>query len=214
MAMKKSDLTDQSIKEAVAPYGVSLSPELCEQIRIYIATLLRWNAKIALTAVTEVEEILRVHFGESFFAAKAAGIAKGRAADIGTGAGFPGIPIRMANTSLHLTLVEPVVKKTVFLAEVLRNTGIRDVSIIRCRMEEVHQDENGFDFILARALGKYEDLIEWAKYRISSKGKVVLLIGAEDADRLGKTPSWEWATPINVPNSGSRVIFVGNLAKK
>ena len=210
--MQQNHLTDRVIGEVLEPYGVSASAELCEQIRIYVATLLQWNAKIALTTVTKIEEILRVHFGESFFAAKAAGIAKGRAADIGTGAGFPGIPIRMVNAGLQLALVEPVTKKTVFLAEVLRKIGVADVLIIRCRMEDVDKNIKGLDFILSRALGRYEDLIAWAKSRISPNGKLVLLVGVNDANRLGQIPGWEWAEPVDVPNSESRVVFVGKLA--
>lgn len=212
--MTQSDLTDTRISETLAPYGVSPSAELSERIRIYVATLLQWNAKIALTTVAKTSDILRVHFGESFFAGRVAEIVKGRAADIGTGAGFPSIPIRMVNPELKLTLVEPVTKKTVFIAEVLRKIAIDDVSIMRNRMEELADDALRFDFVISRALGRYERLLSWARSRISSKGKVVLLVTLADAIQLRKASLWQWQEPVKVPESHSRVVLVGDFTGK
>lgn len=212
--MTESDLTDARISEALAPYGVSASTELSERIRIYVATLLQWNSRIALTTVTKTSEILRVHFGESFFAGRVAGIVKGRAADIGTGAGFPGIPIRMVNPELELTLVEPLTKKTVFVADVLRKIGIDDVSIMRNRMEELADNAPRFDFVMSRALGRYERLLTWARSMVSSKGRVVLLVTLANAIQLGKLPPWKWQDPVAIPESHSRVVLVGDFIGK
>ncbi|HTW30709.1 MAG TPA: RsmG family class I SAM-dependent methyltransferase, partial [Candidatus Sulfotelmatobacter sp.] len=121
--MKQPALSDAFIKDVLLPYGMDPDGDLCAAIRAYIAILLKWNSKIALTTVTEPGEILRIHFGESFFACATAGIGAGRVADIGTGAGFPGIPIRMVSPSVDLILVEPVAKKTAFLHEVVRKLG-------------------------------------------------------------------------------------------
>jgi 16S rRNA (guanine527-N7)-methyltransferase len=202
-------LSDERIELLLRPYGGSVGAALCEQMRIYISTLLFWNEKISLTTVTDPEQIVRVHFGESFFAARVEGIAKGRVADIGTGAGFPGIPIRMVSSEVELTLVEPVAKKTAFLGEVVRKIGISGVSIIRCRMEEMPVVTGGFDFVTARALGQYERLLQWAKTRLAENGRVILLIGEGEVERLAKLPDWQWQNPVRVPETEGKLVFAG-----
>ena len=208
--MSSTHATDPHIRDVLRIYGVESGPELCEKICVYISTLLQWNAKISLTAITDLDEILRAHFGESFFAASAAGIASGRVADIGTGAGFPGIPIRMVRPDVQLTLVEAVAKKAAFLGEVLRKIDIVGVNIIRCRMEEIPPDVNGFDFITARALGKYDSLLDWSKTRLSQTGRIALLVGQSEAEHLVQNADWDWNTRKIAPETSSRVVLVGS----
>ena len=210
MSSPDTTLNDENIRRVLRRYGVEADPELCQKVRIYISILLKWNAKIALTTVTDPSEILRVHFGESFFTAKAARINNGRVADIGTGPGFPGIPIRMVAPETQLTLVEAVAKKTAFLGEVLRKLDIRGVNIMRCRMEEIKSDVDAFDFVTARALGKYDELLHWSKTRLSQFGKIVLLLGRADAEDLLQNAQWLWHAPIIVPESSARMILVGS----
>ena len=97
--------------------------ELCERIRTYISLLLRWNQSISLTTVTNSDEILRFHFGESLFAASAFSLENGRLADVGSGAGFPGLPLAMLLPDLNVTLIESNAKKFTFLSEVVRELG-------------------------------------------------------------------------------------------
>ncbi len=210
MSSIDATLTDAHITEVLRVYGVDAGPVLCQKIRVYASTLLQWNAKISLTAITKPDEILRVHFGESFFAATAAGITYGRAADIGTGAGFPGIPIRMLYPGVEVSLVEAVAKKAVFLCEVLRKIELSGVSIIRCRMEEISDDVRGFDFITARALGNYEALLRWSKVRLSQTGKVVLLLGEGESSHLSRKTEWNWDSPKAIPGTSGRFILVGS----
>jgi len=201
-------LSDVRMQSVLRLYGVEADSELCEKIRIYVSTLLQWNAKISLTTITDPEQILRVHFGESFFAANVSGIVNGRVADIGTGAGFPGIPIRMVRQALQLTLVEAVAKKVAFLGEVLRKINISGVHIIRCRMEDI--SDAGFDLITARALGKYNDLLRWSKARLSQTGKIVLLLGRAEAEYLSQNAEWVWNEPKIVPDTSARVVLIGS----
>lgn len=202
-------LSDVRMQSVLRLYGVEADSELCEKIRIYVSTLLQWNAKISLTTITDPEQILRVHFGESFFAANVSGIANRRVADIGTGAGFPGIPIRMVRQAVQLTLVEAVAKKAAFLGEVLRKINISGVNIIRCRMEDI-SDAAGFDLITARALGKYNDLLRWSKARLSQTGKIVLLLGRAEAEYLSQNAEWVWNEPEIVPDTSARAVLIGS----
>jgi 16S rRNA (guanine527-N7)-methyltransferase len=208
--MKQLNLSDAFIERVLSPFGVIPDHNLCEAIRVYTSTLLHWNSRIALTTVTDREEILRVHFGESFFAASTAGIAAGRVADIGTGAGFPGIPIRMVHPSVELVLVDAVAKKTAFLHEVVRRLGMSGVDIIRCRMEDMGGDAAGFDFVTARALGKYDELLLWSKSRLSQNGKIVLLIGEAELRNILTSRGWYWDKNVIVPGSTGRFLLVGS----
>jgi 16S rRNA (guanine527-N7)-methyltransferase len=205
-----ADLTDDAIVDLLGPYGVVPPHALCESVRSYISTLLLWNSKIALTTVTNPVDIVRLHFGESFFAARTASITGGRVADIGTGAGFPGIPIRMVTPGVGLTLVEPIAKKTAFLGEVVRKLGLSGVDIIRCRMEELPPEQTGFDLMTARALGRYLKLARWAESRISKGGELLLMLGEAEVRDLVQLRGWNWREPLRIPQSTARFVLIGS----
>ena len=111
-------LSTQQIQSVLQSFELAASDPFCQQIRTYIELLLRWNRRISLTAIESPEEIVRSHFAESLLATKAVPNLHGRLADVGTGAGFPGLPLRMYIPDLQLTLIEPNAKKCAFLAEV------------------------------------------------------------------------------------------------
>jgi 16S rRNA (guanine527-N7)-methyltransferase len=211
--MKETILSNRLIHDELVPYGVAADEGLCESVKVYIGTLLQWNAKIALTTITDPVEILRVHFGESFFAAEAAGIGKGRLADIGTGAGFPGIPIRMVRDGIQLRLVESVAKKTAFLGEIVRKLNLAGVEIIRYRMEDWSAEPRSLDFVTARALGRYDELLHWSKTRLSQDGKVVLLLGEAEVARICRELGWKWQEAVKVPQSRNRFVLLGSPAE-
>lgn len=202
------DLDNTRLRQLLKPYGIEPSAELAEMIREYISLLLSWNAKMALTTICDPDEISRVHFGESFFAKTALGIEGGRLADIGTGAGFPGIPIRMVSPNASVLLVEINAKKSAFLHEVVRKLGLKSVEIMRCRMEEIKLSD--FDFITARALGNYEKLLSWSHEKLKSSGKLGLLLGEEETRRLMGNTSWNWDPPIRIPDSKGKFLLAGH----
>lgn len=185
------------------------TPAIRSDIRKYILLLLRWNERISLTTITEPIDILRFHFGESMYAASAVPIRNGRLADVGSGAGFPGIPLKILIPSLDLVLIEPNTKKASFLSECLRELNLAGVSVLRSRFEDLHEMGLAFDFITARALGGYEGLIEWTQGALASHGAIVLWLGQDDASKLQKKSSVEWSSPKAIPGSDRRVILVG-----
>jgi 16S rRNA (guanine527-N7)-methyltransferase len=173
---------------------------------------------MSLTAVTDPVEIIRFHFGESIFALTAGAISDGRLADVGSGAGFPGLPIRLARPSINLTMIESNIKKCTFLREVSRKLRIDgDVRVLNSRMEDVAtpspSEDERFDFISARAVGDFDALLAFARKFLAEKGRLVLWIGQEDAEMLAKVHSvlWEWSGPILVPNSSRRNLLSGRL---
>jgi 16S rRNA (guanine527-N7)-methyltransferase len=206
--MKK--LSISQIADALLPYGISAPPGLCEAIEAYISLLLRWNSKISLTTVTDPLEIVRFHFGESMLAASYAPFQEGRLADVGTGAGFPGIPIKMLAPELALTLIESNSKKAAFLSEVVRVLELDRVNIFRGRMEDFPAADPHFDFIAARALGMYSELLKWSQESLSAGGKVYLWLGQEDSAAITRGRSWAWKNSIPIPGSERRFLLIGS----
>jgi 16S rRNA (guanine527-N7)-methyltransferase len=204
--------TDQRIAHTLQPYGVSATPTLCASIRIYIELLLRWNKKIALTTVTDPFEILRFHFGESMFAAGQVPIRHGRLADVGTGAGFPAVPLSMVVPELYCILIESNQKKAAFLAEVVRTLALGRIEVYRGRMESFASSAEKFDFSISRALGMHDEFLDWSSNHLSPSGKVVLWLGEADANQIASHSTWIWQDPSLIPNSQQRVLLVGSRA--
>jgi 16S rRNA (guanine527-N7)-methyltransferase len=203
-------LSNETIERALRPYGVSVAPLLCDQIRVYVDLLLRWNQKTSLTTVTDPTEILRFHFGESLLAVSTVPIRHGRLADVGSGAGFPAVPIRMVSERLSIILIESNQKKATFLMEVARALGLEHIDVRRSRMDSVSLNQERVDFITARALGINDEFLNWAHNCLNSRGSVVLWLGASDADEISQKRGWKWADPIRIPQSIQRVILHGS----
>jgi len=202
-------LSDETIEATLRPYGLNAAPLLCDQIRVYIDLLLRWNQKTSLTAVTDPAEILRFHFGESLLAVSTVPIRHGRLADVGSGAGFPAVPIRMVSEGLSVILVESNQKKATFLMEIARALELEHVDVRRSRMESISFSEEKVDFITARALGIDNKFLDWAHNSLNANGSVVLWLGASDANQITQKREWKWADPIRIPQSNHRVILPG-----
>jgi 16S rRNA (guanine527-N7)-methyltransferase len=202
-------LSDELITRELQLYGTIASARLCDQIRAYIDLLLRWNEKTALTAVTQPEEILRFHFGESILAASSVPIRHGRLADVGSGAGFPAVPVRMVSENLSVILIESNQKKATFLAEVGRELQFNNVEVHRSRMEDVSLRGEPVDFVSARAVRIDHDFLDWSHHSLSLTGSLVLWLGEEDASKISRSSQWKWEDPIRIPQSERRVILHG-----
>jgi len=198
------------IEMELESYGVEVSPELCDSILRYIALLLRWNKRISLTTVVDPVEVVRFHFGESLFAASAVPIRGGRLADVGSGAGFPGLALRIAIPDLSVTLIESNARKATFLSEIIRNLKLDRAEVARSRMGGLSSKGPGFDFITARALGQHDELLAWAMKSLAVNGRVILWLGEGDCAKISGKPGWNWRIPIHIPNSERRFLLVGS----
>jgi 16S rRNA (guanine527-N7)-methyltransferase len=199
-----------------------LSPLQLEQVSTYIDTLLRWNARINLTALRSPEEIVTRHFGESFFLArhlfphnlKEESTGKGaRVLDIGSGAGFPGLPLKIWNHEMNLTMIESNHKKATFLREVVRALGLDNVVVRTDRAEELGSDP-GFlrsDFVTFRAVENFEKILNLAVTFLVPGGRLALLLGASQSESLREGSSVRWDAPILVPQSHSRILAIGAI---
>jgi 16S rRNA (guanine527-N7)-methyltransferase len=204
-----NSLTKQQIRRILESFDLAAADPLCEQIRTYVDLLLRWNRRISLTAIESPEEIVRTHFAESLLATKAVPNLHGRLADVGTGAGFPGLPLRMYMPDLQLTLIEPNAKKCAFLAEVVRTLELDNAEIIQRRYEDVRKPDPPFDIVTARALGQFQEFAEWAESVVAPGGLVMVWTGPDGKSELERKKSWKWPAPYAIPGSKHRLIVVG-----
>ena len=205
-------LSDNQIQTALSPYGGSPNSGLCDAIRAYIDLLLRWNRRISLTTVTDPDEILRFHVGESIAAISAVPIEKGRLADVGSGAGFPGVPLALFLPLLDVTLIESNAKKATFLSEVQRQLNLHRVQVFRGRAEDLPAQGAKFDYVTARAVGKYDELLLWSSKALNPGGKAILWLGDKEASEISADPGWTWRAPQKIIGSQKRFLVVGALS--
>jgi 16S rRNA (guanine527-N7)-methyltransferase len=200
----------ERIATILAEYELTAPRPLCEKVHAYIELLLRWNERVALTTITDPEEIVREHFAESFLAAKYVDLQIGRLADVGSGAGFPGLALKIYCESLDVTLIEPIQKKTAFLHEASRVVGANKVEVQKKRFQEIPPTLK-FNFITSRALGQFEDLLGWSKTVLNPDGIAILWIGEASVTETKKSYlDWTWRDPFHLPHTKNRYILAGS----
>lgn len=206
---KASSLSEQIIRSALSEFGVTVSDEQVIKIQQYMKVLLTWNEKLNLTAIRDPLDILYRHFCESMYAGVSVPLDKGRLADVGSGAGFPGLPLKILCPDLHVFLIESNVKKATFLAEVIRELGLEDARVLVSRFEELGEEVAPLDFVCSRAVGEFGALLGWAGSKQVAARQVILWIGSRDLDELRRIRTWDWREPILVPHSMRRLLLVG-----
>jgi 16S rRNA (guanine527-N7)-methyltransferase len=210
---ENAPLSLDEIAHALQPYGgKALSESQLLSIAKYLVLLKEWNETVPLTSIEEDTEIVARHFGESIFATSLLPMERGRLADVGSGAGFPGLPLKIAFPELEVTLLEPNGKKCAFLREVQTALGLSGVKIVRSRYEDFGAPPNSFNFICSRALGGQKRLLRWSKGVLRPDGYVVLWLGIDDCNLLSRTEGWNWKLPASIPESRRRVILIGSPA--
>ena len=202
-------ISEETVRRALGEFKISVDSQQVVLIQQYIKTLLRWNEKLNLTAIRDPLEILYRHFCESMFAAGAIPVDKGRLADIGSGPGFPGIPLKIVRPELELCLVESNIKKGTFLAEVVRELQLTNTRVLISRYEELGEEIAPLDYVCSRAVGEFQPFLEWAGSERVQALQVILWIGGRDLEEVRKLKSWEWGEPILIPKSLQRYLLVG-----
>ena len=180
----------------------------------YIDLLIKWNARINLTAIRAPEEIVQRHFGESFFAASHILAEKSvkTAIDLGSGAGFPGVPFALLAPEVEITLIESSQKKSTFLKELIRLLGLRNVKVFSGRAESYSQTG---DLVMLRAVERFEEVLPLALELVSPGGRLALLIGTSQIDLSESLlPGVQWKVPLAIPSGHSRALLVGTKIAK
>ena len=206
-----------------------LSPFQLQCISTYIDILVRWNARINLTSIRDPEEIVTRHFGESLFAAchlfptassvpalsetsvpaVVGDFARPRVADLGSGAGLPGLPIKLWAPHIALTLIESNQKRAAFLREVTRALILTDVNVHSDRAETL-ATQSRFELVTLRAVERFAVVLPIAARLIAPAGRLALLIGASQLHQAQAIlPGFSWQGTLAVPSSQSRILLVG-----
>lgn len=202
-------LAEDTIRRALGEFQITVDREQILLIQRYMRILRQWNEKLNLTAIRDPLEILYRHFCESMHAAVAVPLQFGRLADIGSGAGFPGIPLKIIRPDLELFLVESNIKKGTFLAEVVRDLELVNARVLISRYEELSEELAPLDFVCSRAVGEFGPFLDWAASEQLSARRTLLWIGGRDIEEVKKSTNWEWQEPIPMPQSLRRYLLVG-----
>jgi 16S rRNA (guanine527-N7)-methyltransferase len=202
--------SESTIRKALSDFHIDVNETQVAQIQEYIKLLLAWNEKVNLTAIRDPLDILHRHFCESMFPAKLVDLDGCRIADIGTGGGFPGLPLKILLPHAQIALVESSIKKAAFLAEVIRTLGLGNVNVVVSRYEELGEEIAPIDYLCARALGDFGGFLAWAATNRVGAKRAILWLGAKDVEEVEKVKGWTWESPVAVPQSLRRVIIIGS----
>jgi 16S rRNA (guanine527-N7)-methyltransferase len=202
-----------------------------DQISIYIDLLLRWNARLNLTAIRHPDHVITRHFGESLFAARnfLPGVASSppastnlagrrtealvphfapRILDLGSGAGFPGLPLKIWSPQARITLIESKHKKVAFLHEVIRSLRLTDIDVFSGRAEDFPA-ATGSEITL-RAVERFDQTLPVAIRLLAPSGRMALLIGqGQVAHAHALAPKIHWSDPLSIPLSTARILLIG-----
>jgi 16S rRNA (guanine527-N7)-methyltransferase len=201
--------SSDTIHRAMKEFGLTTSDLQVQQIQEYTRMLLKWNEAVNLTAIRDPLEILYRHICESMFAVSVVPLGSGRLADVGSGGGFPGLPLKILCPQLELFLIESNVKKATFLAEVVRDLGLTGARVLVSRYEDLGEEIAPLDFVCSRALGEFPVFVKWASTREVDARQLLLWIGGRDLAEVMALTRWEWREPIQIPKSLRRFLLIG-----
>lgn len=188
-----------------------LDENAVRQFEIYLALLLKWNARINLTAVRTPEEILRRHFAESFFAAQHIPKKVKTLLDFGSGAGFPGIPIAICRPEIGVTLAESHQKKASFLREAVRTLALK-AEVWPARVEAM-EPARVFDAVTLRAVEKMPHACQIAIERLTKGGWIAVFATRRTEPALEKIAGVRWDIPrVEIPGSDQQILKTGRRA--
>ena len=178
----------EKMQEKSKDLGISFSVKQTEQFFEYMNLLIEWNEKMNLTAITEPDEIILKHFIDSITILKELEDGS-KLVDVGTGAGFPGIPLSIMNPTLQITLVDSLNKRLIFLQEVVNKLKLENIEIVHARAEEFGQNKKyreQFDISTSRAVANLSTLSEYLIPLVKVGGKVISMKAVEAKQELNE----------------------------
>ena len=176
-------MTLEEFKKALKNRNVELTDKMIEQLNFYAAYLKEYNEKINLTAITEYEEVLDKHFYDSLLLIDRK--LEGTLVDVGTGAGFPGVVLKIVCPDLKVLLIEPINKRCVFLNSLIEKLELKNIEVINARGEDYslkHREE--YDYVTARAVSNLNALIEVCGAMVKEKGYFICLRGKDGLSEI------------------------------
>lgn len=208
------------ILSAVKNFKIELSDEQLNQLENYYKLLVSWNERMNLTAITEPKDVAIKHFADSLSVLSFVDVPNGASViDVGTGAGFPGLVLKIARPDIKLTLLDSLKKRLTFLEDVLNNLGL-DAQLIHSRAEEGGQSidlRECYDFAVSRAVAQLNVLCEYCLPYVRLSGSFIAFKGGESDEEIKnaskaiqtfggkKTDVYKFDLP---ENSGSRTLVI------
>ncbi len=176
---------DELLKTGLNELGLAFSESQIQSFMVCLSELKKWNKAYNITALKTDEEIIIKHFLDSLLYVKAIPEASIKLADIGAGGGFPGIPIKIMRPETGLTLVEPSRKKASFLRNIIRKTGLSEISVLQKRIEQLGEEFNNcFDLIVSRATFGIKEFLDLACPFLNDTGRLIISKGPKAEDEL------------------------------
>ena len=170
-------MTSEELKEKCAEKNIVISPEMNTLFEAYLSLLQEWNEKINLTAITETGEIIEKHFYDCILPLTFRDI-HGKVADVGSGAGFPGLVWKIVRPDLDITLIEPTGKRCTFLNEVIDQLHLQNIRVVNERAEEhAKKNREAYDVVTARAVANLRILSELCVPLVKVNGLFIAMKG-------------------------------------
>lgn len=211
-----ASLSEHEIAGELADYQVALSPPALKQLACYLDLLLRWNRRVNLTGYREPRQMVRRLFGESLYLAQVVEL-RGWLVDVGSGAGFPGLALKLATPGLRVTLVESRSRKGAFLKEVVRRCGFSNVDVVVDRFESWAlrlAAAEKLSLVTTRAVRVETALLDLLRAVLSEEGKAIFLTTKVRAGEIRKLGwGWNWSSEFRVPQATNSVVLVGSKIK-
>lgn len=174
------------MKDLSHKINVNIEENDYEKFYIYMKLLLEWNEKINLTAITEKDDIILKHFIDSMTVLKYINENE-KIVDVGTGAGFPGVPISILNQNIEITLLDSLNKRILFLEDVVEKLNLKNVNMVHCRAEDFGKNKiyrESYDISISRAVANLATLSEYLLPLVKVGGKCICMKGANIKDEL------------------------------
>lgn len=186
-------MTPEEFQAALADKGITLTPQQMKQFHDYYQTLVEWNEKMNLTAITEEGEVYLKHFYDSVMLALAVDLdPTARLCDVGSGAGFPSIPLKIVFPQLQITIVDSLQKRIGFLDHLTKTLQVENVSLYHDRAETFGQNKafrETFDYVTARAVARLNVLSELCLPLVKKGGSFFAMKAAQSQEELQEAKS-------------------------
>ena len=185
--MEKTNFYKKMAEES-EKIGIKLPDEQLNEFYEYMQLLLEWNEKMNLTAITDPEEVIKKHFVDSITIKKYIK-EKSSLIDVGTGAGFPGIPLKIVDKSIKLTLLDSLNKRINFLNEVIKKLNLKEVNTIHSRAEEYAKNKvrESYDVAVSRAVADLPILLEYLMPYVKLNGICICMKGPKAQEELERS---------------------------
>lgn len=171
------------LREIFLSNNIEVPNRQLQQFERYADLLIEWNEKFNLTSITGREDIYVKHFYDSILPSLYRDL-KGSLADVGSGAGFPGIPLKIMYPDLEVTLIEPTGKRCTFLNEVISQLSLDKITVVNMRSEDYARENVRFDFVTARAVAELNILTELCLPLVKTDGHFIVMKGPKAYQEL------------------------------